>query len=162
MIAPRVLVAGIGNIFLGDDGFGVAVVEKLRSRSLPKGVDVIDFGIRGIDLAYALGSYDIAILVDSVSRGGAPGTLYVLQPEPSGGGAAIEMHAMTPDYILSWLDPTSGPRILRILGCEPASFGPDGEGRVGCSPSVLGAVDEAIQIIEDLIPELVRGDAARA
>src|SRR5438105_826691 len=78
----RGLVAGIGNVFLGDDGFGVEVVARLAKRPLPEGVEVADFGIRGFDLAYALmESYDFAILVDALPRGGEPGRLFVLEPD---------------------------------------------------------------------------------
>ena len=79
----RVLVAGIGNVFLGDDGFGVEVARRLRGQALGDGVDVADFGIRGVHLAYELadGRYDAAVLVDAVSRGGAPGTFYAIEPD---------------------------------------------------------------------------------
>ena len=83
--AQRILVAGIGNVFFGDDGFGVAVAGRLAaSRRCRAGVDVVDFGIRGMDLAYALRDYDVAIFVDAVPRGGAPGTLYVIEPDLDG------------------------------------------------------------------------------
>src|ERR1700758_4827464 len=80
---PRILVAGVGNIFLGDDAFGVEVVQRLARRALPDGVRVVDFGIRGLDLVYALlDGYETVVLVDAAPRGGSPGTLYVLEPEP--------------------------------------------------------------------------------
>lgn len=150
----RVLVGGIGNVFLGDDGFGVAVVERLRAEPLPPGVDLVDFGIRGIDLAYALGGYDAAILVDTVRRGGAAGTLYVLEPEAPPGPAEVAMHAMTPERVLQWLPPGSAPRILRLVGCEPADFGPEGLGREGLSEPVLASVDEAVHLVRSLLHEL--------
>src|SRR3954462_334859 len=79
---PRLLIAGVGNIFLGDDAFGVEVVQRLARRPLPEGIRVVDFGIRGLDLAYALlDGYEATILVDALPRGGPPGTLYVLEPE---------------------------------------------------------------------------------
>src|SRR5262249_20284120 len=93
----RILIAGIGNVYLGDDGFGVVVAERLRLRTLPEEVEVVDFGIRGIDLAYALQDCDAAVLVDTVRRGGEPGTLFVLEPELPVAEAAPELHAMTPD-----------------------------------------------------------------
>ena len=99
MSRQRVLIAGVGNIFLGDDAFGVAVVQRLARRSLPEGVRVVDFGIRGLDLAYALlDDYDAVLLVDAVPRGGPPGTLYVLEPdcgrppEPGAGDVLVEAH----------------------------------------------------------------------
>ena len=83
MTPPRILVACIGNIFLGDDGFGVEVAKRLLPRAFPPQVFVKDFGIRGFDLAYALmDSYDLTILVDACARGGSPGTVYVIEPDP--------------------------------------------------------------------------------
>ncbi len=80
----RILIAGIGNIFLGDDAFGVEVVRRLSrsARKLPDEVRIVDFGIRGFDLAYALmEGYEVAILVDATPRGGVPGTLYTIEPD---------------------------------------------------------------------------------
>ena len=82
MSSPRILVAGVGNVFFGDDGFGVEVARRLLERRWPETVTIRDFGIRGLDFAYALlGGYDAAILVDTVRRGRDPGTLYVLEVE---------------------------------------------------------------------------------
>jgi hydrogenase maturation protease len=84
----KILVAGIGNIFLGDDGFGVEVAGRLADADLPDGVKVVDYGIRGMHLAYDLANgYDTAILVDATPRGGAPGTIYVIEPDLSSGAA---------------------------------------------------------------------------
>src|ERR1043165_4095819 len=99
----RILVAGLGNVFLGDDAFGVVVAQRLHSRALPAGVDVADFGIRGIDLAYSLPDYDAAVLIDTTARGGAPGTLYVIEPEVGQAVRELEMHGLTPDRALGWL-----------------------------------------------------------
>src|SRR5438270_13830731 len=103
----RILVAGIGNIFFGDDGFGVAVARRLAQRALPDGVQVVDFGIRGLDLAYALlEDYDAVILVDAMPRGGQPGTLYVVEPEarsalpPADGVPLMGMHNLDPARVL--------------------------------------------------------------
>jgi hydrogenase maturation protease len=150
----KVLVGGIGNVFLGDDAFGVAVVERLRSRPLPPGVTVVDFGIRGIDLAYALGEYEAAVLVDAVSRGGAPGTLYLLEPEVEAGTAGIQMHSMTPETVLRWMPPGAAPRIVRIVGCEPATFGADGAGQEGLSEPVQRAVEDAVRMVERVVGEM--------
>lgn len=158
----RVLVGGIGNVFLGDDGFGVAVVERLRAQTLPPEVDAVDFGIRGIDLAYALSEYEAAILVDVVRRGGAAGTLYVLEPEVPPGTAGVAMHAMTPERVLQWLPPGGAPRILRLVGCEPGDFGPEGLGREGLSAPVLASVEEAVRLVQELLHEVLRADAAHA
>lgn len=158
----RVLVAGIGNVFLGDDGFGVAVVERLRAQALPPEVDIVDFGIRGVDLAYALGEYGAAILVDVVRRGGAAGTLYVLEPEVPPGTAGVAMHAMTPDRVLQWLPQGARPRVLRLVGCEPRDFGPEGIGREGLSEPVLASVEAAADLVRELVQEMVLPGAAHA
>ncbi|MBB2910945.1 hydrogenase maturation protease [Streptosporangium becharense] len=103
----RILVAGVGNVFLGDDGFGVAVAGRLADAKLPAGVAVRDFGIRGIHLAYELtgGGYDTVILVDAVSRGGPPGTLYVIEPSPGDRpGSFVDAHSMTPEAVLALAD----------------------------------------------------------
>lgn len=154
MSARRVLVAGIGNVFLGDDGFGVEVVRRLARRPLPAAVRVVDFGIRGVDLAYALAECDAAILVDAVARGGAPGTLYVLEPELEDGPASVEMHAMVPERVLRWIDRSALPPVLRIVGCEPATFGEEGWGQEGFSVPVEAAVGEAVRLVECLAADL--------
>jgi hydrogenase maturation protease len=146
-----ILVAGIGNFFLGDDGFGVEVLRRLVRRPLPAGVRAVDFGIRGVDLTYALlEDWDAAIFVDATPRGGEPGTLYVLEPRDDG-PPSIEAHAMDPARVLSLareLGPI--PPVLRVVGCEPASV----EEGIGLSPQVEAAVEPAIARIEGLIAEL--------
>ena len=88
-MSAKILIACVGNIFLGDDGFGVEVALSLSKRQLPESVSVKDFGIRGFDLAYALlDPWDLVILVDALSRGEAAGTLYVMEPDLSGRGAS--------------------------------------------------------------------------
>ena len=90
MRRPRILIACIGNIFLGDDAFGVEVGRALVGRSFPEGVHVVDFGIRGMDLTFALmDGCDVAIMVDAVPRGARPGTLCLLEPvrDPAGGSS---------------------------------------------------------------------------
>src|SRR3954467_12260006 len=92
-LTRRILVAGIGNVFLGDDGFGVALAERLAERELPAGVEVVDYGIRGMDLAYALqDGYDAVVFLDATPRGDQPGTLYVIEPELDEGEVAIDTH----------------------------------------------------------------------
>jgi hydrogenase maturation protease len=147
-----ILVGGIGNIFFGDDGFGVEVVRQLAERRLPEGVRVVDFGIRGLDLAYALPDYDAAILVDVTARGGRPGTLYVIEPSVHGSDA-IDPHGMTPDRVLRWIDPGRAPKFLRLVGCEPATFGAEGIGAEGLSEPVRAAVHDAVVIVDQLIAE---------
>jgi hydrogenase maturation protease len=155
----KILVAGIGNIFLGDDGFGVEVVRRLTETAFPEGVQVRDFGIRGYDLAYALlDGYDLIILVDAVPRGSAPGTLYVIDPEMDDApadprGVALDAHAMTPVSVLQLaksMGPVSGTILL--VGCEPASLGGD-EGEMGLSEAVAAVVDQATALVKRLIED---------
>jgi hydrogenase maturation protease len=154
------LVAGIGNIFFGDDGFGCEVARRLAARALPASVRVVDFGIRSIDLAYALLDHDAAILVDVVARGNPPGTLYVLEPEVREGGE-LDPHGTTPDRILGWLGGARLPRVLRLVGCEPQTFEADALGAEGLSPPVRAAIPEAIALVEGLI-EGLSGERGRA
>jgi hydrogenase maturation protease len=132
-MTPRILIAGIGNIFFGDDAFGVEVAHRLMVRELPASVRVADFGIRGYDLAYALmDGYDVAILVDASPRGGIPGTVYTIEPDlPSGDAApgqgiapAIDGHSMDPMRVLASVKALGGDfkRVL-VVGCEPESLG---------------------------------------
>ncbi|WP_220183143.1 hydrogenase maturation protease [Sphaerisporangium album] len=148
-----VLVAGVGNVFLGDDGFGVAVARRLAEAVLPDGVVVGDFGIRGVHLAYELtgGAYDGAILVDAVSRGGPPGTLYVLRPEPGEAPPVFaDAHDMTPDAVLALTGALGGgPGRVLVLGCEPADLSPG----MDLSPPVAEAVDAAVDLVLDLVRE---------
>jgi len=163
LATPSILIAGIGNIFLGDDGFGVEVIRRLAGRRFPPpeykdAVRVADFGIRGYDLAYALlDGHDFTILVDAVGRGGTPGTLFVIEPHVTG-SSAMDAHAMNPESVLQ-LARAMGPIRGRILlvGCEPATLGGE-EGHMGLSDVVLAAVDEAARLIEDLAAKLLRGD----
>jgi hydrogenase maturation protease len=154
----KVLVACIGNIFLGDDAFGVEVASRLRQEPLPQHVKVVDFGIRSYDLAYALMEpWDDVILVDALPRGGAPGTVYVLEPELPGDDAtaeqfAIDAHSMNPVAVLQMVQALGG-KIERMLvvGCEPSSVEPDGTGNLGLSPRAEAAVSAAIETIKRLI-----------
>jgi len=152
----RILVAGIGNIFLGDDGFGVEVAQRLRDQPLGDGVEVVDFGIRGIHLAYELagGRYDAAILVDAVAQGGRPGTLYAIEPDPNAGDgetAVADAHTLTPDAVLAWIRHIGGaPERVIVVGCEPATV----EESMGLSESVSSAVDRAIEVIRDLVVQI--------
>ena len=157
MRQARVLVAGIGNIFLGDDAFGVVVVQKLSKRKLANGVRVVDFGIRGFDLACAmLDGYDRVILVDSAARGLAPGMLSVIEPDAMlANDWSVEPHGLNPDEAFRLARELGGPLPqIRIVGCEPQSFAPSEcirlSGRVGA------AVEGAIELIESLIEESVK------
>jgi hydrogenase maturation protease len=163
--APRILVAGIGNLFLADDGFGCEVARRLAARPLPDGVRVKDYGIRGLDLAYELlEPYDAVILVDAVRRGDAPGTVTVLQPEePADDGALPDPHGISPSAVLR-LAKSLGGRVpgLRLVGCEPAVLGSEEELVRGLSPAVEAAVEPAIEAVISLLSGLrsgVRRDA---
>ncbi|MDQ6707513.1 MAG: hydrogenase maturation protease [Acidobacteriota bacterium] len=159
---PGILVAGIGNIFLGDDGFGCEVIRRLLGREWPSGVRIFDFGIRGLDLTYALlDGPETVILVDAAPRGGAPGTVYAIEPDLSalddGASAFIETHDMNPVNVLRAVRSMGGQfnRVL-LVGCEPESFGTEdeGEGRMGLSERVEAGVDEAARWIESLIAQI--------
>lgn len=160
MTQRRVLVAGIGNIFFGDDGFGVEVARQLQQRALPDEVRVVDFGIRGFDLAYALiDGCDAAILVDAVQRGDEPGSLYVIEPDldrlGAFEGAAVETHGMDPLKVLHLANTLGGrPQRVLIVGCEPAVLGSEEEWLMGLSPPVQGAVARAAALVEELVAKL--------
>ena len=165
-MTARVLVAGIGNVFLGDDGFGVAVAQRMLERGVPAGVRVLDAGIRGFDLACALlDGWDAAILVDTVHRGGPPGTLYVLEIEAEASTPAgpIEAHGLAPHHALALVRALGGaPPPLRLVGCEPASVGLDDDIAPGLSAPVAAAVDAAVELVESLARELGAMAVSRA
>jgi len=158
---PRILVAGIGNIFLGDDAFGCEVLRRLVARPLPAGVEALDFGIRGFDLAYRiLRGYDAVVLVDAAPRGGPPGTLYVIEPEIDALAAdqadsAVEGHSLSPARVLQLVRMLGGelPR-LRLVGCEPAAISGNDELPSGLSPEVAAAVEPAVELIDSLLEQL--------
>jgi hydrogenase maturation protease len=157
---PRVLVAGIGNVFLGDDGWGVALADRLARRELPPGVEVVDYGIRGLDLAYAMadGGYDVVVLLDAAPRdGGAPGTLYLIEPEVKPGEIAIDTHGMDPVRVLALVQGIGArPPRTYVVGCEPANrLSADVEEFVvELSEPVRAALDEAERLVEALLGEL--------
>ncbi len=149
----RVLVAGVGNIFLGDDGFGVEVATRLAKLELPEWVAVGDYGIRGLHLAYDLADgVEMAILVDAMPRGGEPGTVYVVEPDELRVDAAfLDGHGMQPDVVLGMLGMLGAqvPRVL-VVGCEPASVDPG----IGLSETARAAVDQAVKVVLGLLETL--------
>jgi hydrogenase maturation protease len=159
MSASRILVAGIGNIFLGDDAFGVEVAQRLARRALPAGVRVIDFGIRGLDLTYALlDGYHGAILVDAVPRGGPPGTLYVIEPEidDAAGEVTVEGHGMDPAKVLRAARALgSATRPVLLVGCDPHPPADEDDMQMGLSEPVAAAVDQAVGLVESLIGQML-------
>lgn len=168
-MTPTILVAGIGNIFLGDDAFGVEVARSLLVRRLPPSVTVKDFGIRGFDLAYALlDPWHTVILVDALPQGAAPGTLFVMEPDlPATDGAGISIspdmafnaHGMDPVRVLH-LAASLGTitAAVFLVGCEPHDFGDELEGRMGLSNPVAAVVEEASNMVERLIARILQAE----
>ena len=167
--STRILIACVGNIFLGDDGFGVEVARGLIGRKYPEGVQVIDFGIRSMELAYTLlDDYDALVLVDCVSRGGTPGTLYLIEPDLAGmvpengaeaGRAALDAHSMDPAKVLAFASLLgASPIRTLIVGCEPAKIitGEDDiDMQMGLSEPVQAAIGEAVKMIDSLVGRLL-------
>ncbi len=158
-IAPvRVLVAGIGNVFLGDDGFGVALAERLAARELPPGVDVVDYGIRGMDLAYALGDgWDAVVLLDAAPTGHPPGTLTVIEPEIDAVEPAMDAHGMDPVQVLALARTLGGPlpRTL-VVACAPETVmtGEEEDVVAELSAPVQAALDPGVELVESVLREL--------
>ena len=163
---PSILIAGIGNIFLGDDAFGVEVVQRLADCKLPDRVKAIDFGIRGFDLACALldGS-DVTVLVDACPRGGTPGSVYVIGPDLSSldrqeaQQSSVDAHSMNPMNVIR-LAKSMGGELKRIVlvGCEPATLGPE-EGHMGLSDPVATAVGVAETVVQSLVHKIRNGES---
>lgn len=170
--ATRVLVAGIGNALLGDDGFGVALAGRLARRALPAGVDVVDFGIRGMDLAYAMQSerLEALVLLDAARRGEVPGTLTVLEPDLDGVAPHVDAHGMDPVSVLALARELGGARALPrtlVVCCEPGPIPASEEDEIviALSDAVQAALDPAVALVEELLQELAgqapsEGDAA--
>ena len=156
----NILIAGIGNIFFGDDAFGCEVAAQLMRRPLPEGVRVIDFGIRSYDLAYAMmNGPDVTIFIDATPRGQPPGTIYLLEPDKnildSDFGEVVNAHSMNPVRGLQLIHSLGGqPGRLYLVGCEPAVLETE-EGAMGLSEKVQAAVAPAIEMIETLIREIL-------
>jgi len=167
MTASKVLVAGIGNIFMGDDAFGSEVARTLANRTLPEGVRVVDFGIRGLDLAYALlEPWDATILIDAAPRGGSAGTIYTIEPEldsaPDNGPEEqlIEPHGMDPMRVLNMVRMLRGkPKKVVLVGCEPETLGGE-EGFMGLSAPVQEAVGRAVEVVEALVADILDKECA--
>ena len=160
MSRKRLLVAGVGNIFLGDDGFGVEVVRRLAERALPEGVEVKDFGIRGMDLAYAVQEdYEAVVFVDAVPRGEEPGTVYLIEAEiEEDGEVSLDTHGMDPVKVIK-LSRALGAEPTRtlVVGCEPGVVlsGEDYDDMsMELSEPVRAAVEEAVKLVESLVEEI--------
>lgn len=153
MSDERIFVVGVGNIFLGDDAFGVEVATRMRRRPLPEGVRVDEYGIRGVHLAYELleGAYDLVVLVDTLDLGDEPGTITVFEPElGDSADVAPDAHDLEPAAVMGLLAGLGGSvdRLL-VVGCQPSTM----DEQMGLSPPVEAAVDEAIRTIEELVQE---------
>lgn len=166
----KTLIAGVGNIFLSDDGFGVEVVRQLQGQPLPEDVELVDFGIRGIHLAYQLlDGYEVLVLIDTVDRGEPPGTLMLIEPElmasasqreavEMGAVPLLDVHGMEPGAMLGMLDEL-GARVGRILvvGCQAADYS---EG-IGLSDPVAAAVPGAVAMVLDAVNEQARKESQK-
>jgi hydrogenase maturation protease len=156
----KILVAGIGNIFLGDDAFGSEVARRLMQEKLPVEVRVTDFGIRSYDLTYAMmDGYDVTVFVDSTSQGQPPGTVYLIEPDLNQIGQLEEevtdAHSMNPVRVLRMLRTMGGsPGRVFLIGCEPAILEVD-DGQLGLSEAVEAAVPRAIELIKSLLNDLL-------
>ena len=149
----RILVAGVGNVFLRDDAFGVEVVRLLAERPQPPGVQIRDYGIRGVHLVYELlDGYDLFVLIDAAPRGEAPGTVSVLEVELPSPEAqpVIDAHSLTPDAIfglLSSLGGHSGRNL--VVACEPAEV----DAGMGLSDPVREALPHAVRAVEEILAQ---------
>jgi hydrogenase maturation protease len=160
----QILIAGIGNTWQRDDGFGSEVARRLEGRDLPKGVAVIDFGTGGLDLAYqVMYGYDALVMIDISRQGGSPGTLYVMEvdeDEVSSGiedGDALNPHGMDPETVLRFIKLTGGwPGKVIIIACEPLTIEEMG---VGLSPVVEEAVGRAVDLVLETATELLTDEA---
>ena len=155
--AKCILVAGIGNVFHGDDAFGVEVVKALAGADLPDEVQVTDFGIRSYDLAFAmLDGYDAVIFVDAAPRGKAPGTVFLLEADAGDVPMAgpVNGHSMDPETVLRLVETMGGydGRVL-LVGCEPVTVEPNRELRL--SPAVREAVEPAVELVVETIDRLL-------
>jgi hydrogenase maturation protease len=156
---PRILIAGVGNAWLRDDGFGGEVARRLEQRELPPGVAVMDAGTGGLDLAYeVMRGYDALVVLDVSRQGGEPGTLYVMEvPEESVEGAiddgeAINPHGMDPQTVLRFVRSIGAwPGRVIVIACEPAELDEMG---FGLSADVRSAVERAVGLVLDTAGEL--------
>ncbi len=156
---PRVLVAGVGNAWLRDDGFGGEVARRLEGQALPEGVAVMDAGTGGLDLAYeVMRGYDALVILDVSRQGGEPGTLYVMEvPEDSiegkiDDGEAINPHSMDPQTVLRFVRSIGAwPGRVVVIACEPADVEELG---FGLSAEVQSALERAVELVVQTAGEL--------
>jgi hydrogenase maturation protease len=153
-----ILIAGVGNIFQGDDAFGVEVARRLLATEMPPGVMVKDFGIRGVDLTYALmDGHDTVILVDAAARGEKPGTVSLVECDRAVNGIPdapiLSAHDLDPAKVMQLVAALGGDcgRLL-LVACEPADLG-GADGRIGLSPPVAAAIEPATQLVMSLLAD---------
>ncbi len=159
VIKKRVMIAGVGNIFLKDDGFGGAVIKKMLHKKFPEGVEVKDFGTGGLKLAYDLmKGYDGLILLDASKRGEKPGTLYVIEPDEKEinpdleNGDPIDPHGADPSTVLRFVKAIgSWPGKVLIVACEPENVD---DFEIGLSDQVTASIDKAIDLVDEIINEI--------
>jgi hydrogenase maturation protease len=146
-----ILVAGVGNVFFGDDGFGPEVARALLAQEPVDGVKFEDFGIRGLHLAYELlNDYERAIVIDAVPRGNVPGTLYVIEPDTSVVPSTPDAHTMDLGNVFAFLRTLGGePPPITIVGCEPENVDPG----IGLSPAVTRSVEAAAALVRRLLDQ---------
>jgi len=164
---PRILVAGVGNAWLRDDGFGGEVARRLEQCQLPDGVAVMDAGTGGLDLAYeVMRGYDALVILDVSRQGGQPGTLYVMEvPEESvegkiEDGEVINPHGMDPQTVLRFVRSIGAwPGRVTVIACEPADVEDIG---FGLSPDVQSAVERAVELVVQTAGELRRSATLQA
>jgi hydrogenase maturation protease len=160
---PAILIAGVGNIFMGDDAFGVEVAKRLSAKTFPDSVRIVDFGIRGLDLVYALqDGYDATILIDACQRGQPPGTVYVIEPDLTAvddvaANAVVDSHGMDPMNVIRMAKAMNAPlKRLLVVGCEPETLGGE-QGQMGLSSTVEAALDEAVRVVQDVVERILNG-----
>ncbi len=145
-------------MFLGDDGFGVALADRVARRALPAGVEVVDFGMRGMDLAFAMqDGYDAVVMLDATPRGQAPGTLYVIEVDPAEGDPTLDTHGMDPVKVLGLARTLGGtPPTTYVVGCEPQTrmTGEEDEIVARLSEPVRAALDPAVKLVESLLRDI--------
>ncbi|MGI8413972.1 MAG: hydrogenase maturation protease [Solirubrobacteraceae bacterium] len=163
----KVLIAGVGNAWLRDDGFGGEVARRLEQRELPPNVSVMDVGTGGLDLAYeVMRGYDALVILDVSRQGGEPGTLYVMEPEENSvqasieDGEAINPHSMDPQTVLRFVKSAGAwPARVIVIACEPANVEEMGW---GLSEQVAQAVERAIDLVLETVNDLLADPASQA
>jgi hydrogenase maturation protease len=155
-VSAAVLIAGVGNVFRGDDGFGVEVARRLAAERLPPGVEVEDFGVRGLHLAYRLlDPVRLVLVADLVSRGGPPGTLYVIEPrvDPGTEATPAEAHGLNLPGVLATVAMLGGTLPpVRVVGCEPSDLAE----RMGLSAPVAAAIGPTVRIVREMVEDALR------